>query len=176
MLNNSTKSMKEIVESIKGNSFVDLEKERILFNDQVRRLLEASKRKNIILIIDDMDRTYHKENIIKLLSEFSSINGLITIVSLNKELNKKEEGQEYNELDKYIHIIIHRLLLCGGNDHGREHGLQIGYFGIDTAADVVFGKAMMRDGRTTGHDLRITADKSFRLYALLHFQKVRIAV
>ena len=76
----------------------------------------------------------------------------------------------------YIHIIIHRLLLCGGNDHGREHGLQIGYFGIDTAADVVFGKAMMRDGRTTGHDLRITADKSFRLYALLHFQKVRIAV
>lgn len=107
MLNNSTKSMKEIVESIKGNSFVDLEKERILFNDQVRRLLEASKRKNIILIIDDMDRTYHKENIIKLLSEFSSINGLITIVSLNKELNKKEEGQEYNELDKYIHIIIH---------------------------------------------------------------------
>lgn len=106
MLNNSTKSMKEIVESIKGNSFVDLEKERILFNDQVRRLLEVSKRKNIILIIDDMDRTYHKENIIKLLSEFSSINGLITIVSLNKDLNKKEEGQEYSELDKYIHVRI----------------------------------------------------------------------
>lgn len=49
MLNNSTKSMKEIVESIKGNSFVDLEKERILFNDQVRRLLEASKRKKYYL-------------------------------------------------------------------------------------------------------------------------------
>lgn len=106
MINNSTKSIKDIVESIRGNSFIDLEKERILFNDQVRRLLEVSKRKNIILIIDDMDRTYHQDSIIRLLSEFSSINGLITIVSLNKDLNKKEEGQEYSELDKYIHVRI----------------------------------------------------------------------
>ena len=106
MLNNNAKSIKDIVESLKGNSFVDLEKERFLFNDQVRRLLEVSKRKNIILMIDDMDRTYHQDNIIKLLNEFASINGLITIVSLNKDLNKKEEGQEYSELDKYIHVRL----------------------------------------------------------------------
>lgn len=118
MLNNSTKSMKDIVESIRGNSFIDLEKERILFNDQVGRLLEASKRKNIILMIDDMDRTYQQENIIKLLSEFSSINGLITIVSLNNDdidykifnhENKDdfEENVRYRELDKYIHVRIY---------------------------------------------------------------------
>ena len=107
MLNNSTKSIKDIVESIKIDSFVDFEKERILFNDQVRRLLEISKRKNIILIIDDMDRTYQQDNIIKLLCEFSSINGLITIVSLNNDLNKKEDGYEYSSLDKYIHERIY---------------------------------------------------------------------
>ena len=125
MLNNNAKSIKDIVESVKGNSFVDLEKERFLFNKQVRKLLEASKRKNIILMIDDMDRTYHQDNIIKLLSEFSSINGLITIVSLNNDdignkifnhENKDDSGKEnviYRELDKYIHV---RINLDKGND------------------------------------------------------------
>lgn len=125
MLNNNAKSIKDIVESVKGNSFVDLEKERFLFNKQVKRLLEVSKRKNIILMIDDMDRTYHQDNIIKLLSEFSSINGLITIVSLNNDdidnkifnhENKDDSGKEtvmYRELDKYIHV---RINLDKGND------------------------------------------------------------
>lgn len=125
MLNNNAKSIKDIVESVKGNSFVDLEKERFLFNKQVRKLLEASKRKNIILMIDDMDRTYHQDNIIKILSEFSSINGLITIVSLNNDdidnkifnhENKDDIGKEnvmYRELDKYIHV---RINLDKGND------------------------------------------------------------
>lgn len=107
MLNNNAKSIKDIVQSIPRNSFIDIEKERFLFNNQVRRLLEISKRKNIILMIDDLDRTYHQDNIIKLLNEFASVNGLITIVSLNKDLNKKEEGQEYSELDKYIHIRLY---------------------------------------------------------------------
>lgn len=124
MLNSCTKSIKDIVESIRGNSFIDLEKERILFNDQVRRLLEVSKRKNIILIIDDMDRTYHQDSIIKLLSEFSSINGLITIVSLNNDdinhkiinhenKNNEKENSRYREFDKYIHV---RIYLDRGND------------------------------------------------------------
>ena len=125
MLNNNAKSIKDIVESVKGDSFVDLEKERFLFNKQVRKLLEASKRKNIILMIDDMDRTYHQDNIIKILSEFSSINGLITIVSLNNDdidnkifnhENKDDIGKEnvmYRELDKYIHV---RINLDKGND------------------------------------------------------------
>lgn len=113
ILKNNTKTVKDIVESIEGNNFIDIEKERILFNKQVKRLLEVSKRKNIILMIDDMDRTYQQDNIIKLLSEFSSINGLITIVSLNNDLNKKIVGEVYSEMDKYIHV---RFYLEKDND------------------------------------------------------------
>lgn len=106
---------------LSAHKYVDIETERLLFTDKVQRLLKVSQRKNVILIIDDADRTEVKDKIIAMLSEFSSIKGIITIMLLSDanyvsyrpgkimsengdETEKK--GIEIDKVDKYIHIRI----------------------------------------------------------------------
>lgn len=67
------------------SSFVDLELEREVFTYQVEKLLKYSGRKNIIFVIDDADRSEIKDKMIQLLAEFSSINGIICVVSLDEK-------------------------------------------------------------------------------------------
>lgn len=97
------------------NYFLDIENERKLFIKQVQKLLYISKRKNIILIIDDADRNDNRDQIMKLLVEFSSIDGLITIVSLDREhdlqirpgqINEEKNAKEYDYIDKFIHVRV----------------------------------------------------------------------
>jgi len=76
----------------------------------------------------------------------------------------------------YVHIIIHGLLFRRRDDHGVQHGLLIRRFGIDAPPHVILGKPVMRNCRPRGHDLRVSADQPFRLYALFHFQQVGISV
>ena len=100
------------------NCFSDIEIERHLYSEKVEKLLRKSKRKNIVLIIDDADRGETKKQILKLLAEFSSIEGVICIVSLNESLRKSikmirsiEEQEDKgdngdNFFDKYVHMEI----------------------------------------------------------------------
>lgn len=120
---NSTESNTNFGEFFSGihlNSFLDIENQRTLFIEQVQKLLRRSGRKNIIFIIDDADRSDNQAQIIKLLVEFSSIDGLISVVSLDKkndlyvrpgqnsikEADKDEKSEMYDYIDKFIHIRI----------------------------------------------------------------------
>lgn len=97
-----------------NKSFLDIDKEKELFARQVAKTLKVSKKKNIVLIIDDTDRNAEEEQIIKILSEFASINGIISIVSLDKSKDIILRPQSvnhsnelvYNPIDKYIHLRI----------------------------------------------------------------------
>lgn len=107
-------SFPDLLSNINGDYFLDIEKEKELFSKQVSKLLRVSAKKNVILLIDDTDRSEDEEQIIKVLSEFASIPGIISIVSLDKSKdklirpNKIEEDGEcvYNQMDKYIHVRI----------------------------------------------------------------------
>lgn len=103
--------------------FCDTENERMLFVKKIQRLLKISKRKNIIFIIDDVDRSEIEEQVIKILMEFASINGIVSIVSLKKQYDtnlklwnreevvdseekKVDMKKESEYLNKYIHFRI----------------------------------------------------------------------
>ena len=113
------------------NYFSDLEGERKLFTKKVGKLLKESGKKNIVLIIDEADRVGKKEEVARLLSEFSGVNGIISIMLLNEsilgsirpsmEMNKastlgdekqcgrkqkKYTENDLNEYGKYIHLEI----------------------------------------------------------------------
>lgn len=115
---NATINFSSIMSKADENSFSDIENERTLFASQIQKLLAVSHRKNIVFIIDDADRTEIKEDVLCLLSEFSSINGLITIILLNTQESMnlqpkgndnivgKEDNDEYDALDKYVHVRI----------------------------------------------------------------------
>lgn len=98
--------------NVHENCFLDIENERKLFIKQVQKLLHVSKRKNIILIIDDADRNDNQDQIMKLLVEFSSIDGLIAIISLDKkhDLHIKpgqiENEEMYDYIDKFLHVRV----------------------------------------------------------------------
>lgn len=101
--------------------FIDLECERSLFSNQVSKLLKNSGKKNIILIIDNVDRSEIEERVLQLLAEFSSINGILCIITLDdkndikfkptfeNDINNAKNiwnSDIYNEVDKYIHLRI----------------------------------------------------------------------
>lgn len=107
----------------KETYFCDIENERQLFVQRVQQLLYISGRKNIIFIIDDSDRSDIEQQVLKLLSEFSSIDGLISLILLDKkhDINLRKSfsplqiDQEktdtinndvYTSIDKYIHIRV----------------------------------------------------------------------
>lgn len=101
----------------KGDKFVDITRERLIFSEQVQRLLRVSKRKNIILIIDDADRRNATNQIKRVLAEFSAIKGIICIVLLSDQNDiRYRPGSEttgeiiekdtMSDLDKYIHLRI----------------------------------------------------------------------
>ena len=100
--------------SLNSGSFIDVEQERSLFAKNIQELLKRSKRKNIIFIIDNIDRIESHEQILQMLSEFSSIKGLISIICHDpnytlhpyEDSNNQENKHEYGELDKYIHARI----------------------------------------------------------------------
>ena len=113
------------ISEIASSVFCDLEVEKQVFSAQILELLKVSGRKNIIFIIDDFDRSELKEKIKPVLVEFSSINGIISIISMDESHNKKNtevkidnnenEGEKkannieikhYDEIDKYIHLRI----------------------------------------------------------------------
>lgn len=107
------------INSNMGSEFSDLENERRFFCDRVQLLLKRSGYKNIVFIIDDVDRTENYDRIWQLLGEFSSIRGLITIISLNENVgannmpvpqdNTEENRAEepiYQYIDKYIHVRV----------------------------------------------------------------------
>ncbi|MBD8972224.1 MAG: hypothetical protein EGQ63_00040, partial [Clostridiales bacterium] len=105
-------SINELFYNTSGNSFLDIEKERQFFVKQISNLLKVSGRKNILFLIDDTDRGDDEEQIIKLLSEFASINGIISVVSLDKQKDisayssKMDKDNIYNYIDKFIHVRI----------------------------------------------------------------------
>lgn len=122
IVNNTENSanFSELFSETHANSFLDIENQRGLFIEQVQKLLRRSGRKNFIFIIDDADRSDNQDQIIKLLVEFSSIDGLITIVSLDKkndlcirpsqnhteDADKDEKSEMHAYIDKFIHIRV----------------------------------------------------------------------
>lgn len=107
-------SFGDVLNVAEDNYFLDLENEKMLFIKQIHKLLKVSGRKNIIFFIDDTDRSEDEEQIIKLLVEFSSINGIISIMSLDKsrdlvrqqDVNENDDRPIYNSIDKYIHVRV----------------------------------------------------------------------
>lgn len=116
MLKN-TGSIEPLAKTI-GNTtesfFSDIENERQLFSERVKKLLKRAGRKNIVFVIDDADRTDIQKQVLQLLGEFSSINGLISIISLCRDVDQtrlKQEsmdadGGEHNSIDKYVHLRV----------------------------------------------------------------------
>lgn len=98
--------------------FSDIENERQLFSERVRKLLKRSDRKNVVFVIDDADRTDIQKHVLQLLGEFSSINGLISIISLCKDVgglqskcgeidcNCDTVNAECDSIDKYVHLRV----------------------------------------------------------------------
>lgn len=113
LLTNS-QSVEKIVNSVNNNVFDDLEQEKEFFSKQVSKLLKKTGKKNVLFFIDDTDRCEDDDDIIKVLLEFASINGVISIISLDKSkdiLVYKEDKNNidkvvYNRIDKYIHVRI----------------------------------------------------------------------
>ena len=108
-------ALSDVLDRANNEFFSDIENERILFIEKIQKLLKEAGRKNIVFVIDDADRTEIKEEVLKLLSEFSSINGIISIILLDKkddislrpeEQQKDGQMQEYNAIDKYVHIRV----------------------------------------------------------------------
>ncbi len=107
-------SLPDMFSKINNECFIDIEKEKEVFSKQVSKLLDISGRKNIILLIDDTDRSEDENEIIKLLSEFASIPGIISVVSLDKSKDRSirpneivdDEKSICNLIDKYIHVRI----------------------------------------------------------------------
>ena len=75
-----------------------------------------------------------------------------------------------------VHIIVHCLLLRGGDDAHVQLGDGRGRLEIAVPAHAVIGVAVLRDGRAAGHDLGIAAHQPLCVYALLHLQQIGIAV
>ena len=115
------------LQSVSGNAteyFIDIEQERTVFAKNVHELLKTSKRKNILFIIDNIDRLDNNKQLLHMSSEFASISGIITIFSLDPykgytfkiERNEPDDStmntgehseiSSYDELDKYIHTVI----------------------------------------------------------------------
>ena len=109
--------------SRKETCFCDIENERQLFIQRVQQLLYISGRKNIVFVIDDSDRSDIEEQVLKLLSEFSSIDGLISLILLDKkhDINLRKSidllsidpgetdditNDVYMSIDKYVHIRV----------------------------------------------------------------------
>ena len=101
-----------------ADKFIDIEKERELYSNKIQKLLKLSGRKNIILIIDDADRSEFKEKIIRLLLKFSSIEGIICLILLGEDyyFSLRPDGtEEYKDIkvshnvegiEKYIHVML----------------------------------------------------------------------
>lgn len=85
--------------------------------------MEVSGKKNILLIIDDADRVGREEEVAQLLSEVSGVNGIISIMLLNKSIrglirpnlqsdnvqiseNNDINEEVINKYGKYIHLEI----------------------------------------------------------------------
>ena len=75
-----------------------------------------------------------------------------------------------------VHIIVHGLLLGGGDDGGVQFRDGRGLFEAAGAAHAVKGMAVLRYGGAAGHDLGIAAHKALGVDAVLHVQQVRVAV
>jgi len=101
------------------DAFVDLENEKKLFSGHVQNLLTISSHKNIVLIIDDLDRGSEQNinEILRVMLEFSEIEGIITIISLDKSYdivyrpnsemtNSESEAKNNRQLEKFIHFRI----------------------------------------------------------------------
>ena len=77
---------------------------------------------------------------------------------------------------RHVHIIIHRLLFGGGDDHRRKHRERLGGFYVNRRANVVFRVAVVRYRGAPRHDFRVLAHQIFRVDFLFHFQQIGIAV
>lgn len=89
------------------SSFCHLERERKLFHNSIQTLLANSKRKNMLLVIDDADRTDMMEEIIRLLYEFSSVEGIVTVILLDDDRFNQHSGNNvYSAYDKFIHFTV----------------------------------------------------------------------
>lgn len=124
MLGNvETKPIINALENQKKLDFSDLECEKKVFSYNIQKLLKRSQKKNIVFVIDDAERSEHKKQILKLLSEFISVNGILSIISLDDHYDKMirpisqkiehqsvENENQYNvsceALDKYIHVRV----------------------------------------------------------------------
>ena len=118
-----TKSIINAFEGQRVLDFFDLECEKQVFSNNIQKLLKRSQKKNIVFIIDDAERSEHNKQILKLLSEFTSVNGILSVISLDDRYDKrihptsqrmsfqnKNSGNQDNmpseALDKYIHVRV----------------------------------------------------------------------
>lgn len=110
--------------AFEDSGFSDIEIERCFFEKKVKALLKKSKKKNIVLIVDDADRSGLEKEVMKLLAEFTSVEGIISILCLNENSDKlirptydthvinkynsdtNEDNKLVDYFDKYIHLRL----------------------------------------------------------------------
>ncbi|SDB54430.1 KAP family P-loop domain-containing protein [Pseudobutyrivibrio sp. YE44] len=108
-----------------SNAYVNIDQERVVFANQVKSLLKVSGRKNIVIIVEDADRTDIKNEVLNFLYEFSEIEGIIGLITLDKSsdicirpsvqgmtndngefIGKSLVQPQYDKLDKFIHVRV----------------------------------------------------------------------
>lgn len=82
---------------MKERLFTNIEEKKKKFQRQIRSLLKYSRRKNIILVFDNVDRMQEQEKIYPVLNEVFGVDGILCIV-----LKKPSEKEEEEDLEKYI--------------------------------------------------------------------------
>lgn len=122
-----------------SNAYVNIDQERYIFANQIKSLLEISGRKNIVIIVEDADRTDIKEDVLNFLYQFSEIEGIIGLITLDKSSDicirpsvqgtTNDNGEsieesliqpQYNKLDKFIHV---RVRINDDKDISKDPGI-----------------------------------------------------
>ena len=74
-----------------------------------------------------------------------------------------------------VHIIVHGLLLGGGDRHGGQLVKQRRVL-PQRAGDAVHREAVLADGRAARHDLRVAAHEALGVLSAVHLHQVGVAV
>ena len=136
---------------------------RNLFNKLNQSIAEYTAEKQLIILIDELDRTRpdYAINFLETLKHFFDVKGLIFILAINKEQLKQSVECVYGKIDfdEYYRKFAHRDIALPYNEEG------INSFIIKTVDD--FFKKIEDDGKKIGIEKNSLKNEGFPLKAYI---------
>lgn len=136
---------------------------RNLFNKLNQSIAEYTAEKQLIILIDELDRTrpVYAINFLETLKHFFDVKGLIFILAVNKEQLKQSVECVYGKIDfdEYYRKFAHRDIALPYNEEG------INSFILKTVDD--FFKKIEDDGKKIGIEKNALKDVGFTLKAYI---------